>query len=196
MRTQSMPDLLRGYERVLDQIGYRDALTSWRRAVAQYRTLQRFEQLVEEIKESQAGGGGRGATVINRAHNEYLKKTCPDASPDEPTRCKKKLDVNLRFARRWNILIQGPAKDGKPNICGLGEGIILAATPEVFRIINDKGETHASVQQLLHDIREDKIMLAVCQILQPAAQSLLQCHRLTADLDWASVLDRHIAGYS
>ncbi|KAH8204688.1 hypothetical protein TruAng_001163 [Truncatella angustata] len=73
------------------------------------------------------------------------------------------------------------------SVPGLGEGIILATTPKVFLIINNKDETHASAEQLLHDMREDETMLAVCQNLQPAAQSLLRHHRLTADLDWASI---------
>ncbi|KAH6645571.1 hypothetical protein BKA67DRAFT_664629 [Truncatella angustata] len=40
MQTQSMSDLFRGYDHVLDQVGKTDALQPWRRAVAQYRTLQ------------------------------------------------------------------------------------------------------------------------------------------------------------
>ncbi|KAH8196766.1 hypothetical protein TruAng_009058 [Truncatella angustata] len=66
--TQSMSDLFRGYDHVLDQY---------------------FEQLVQEIKECQTGGGFLGGTAKNRAHKEYPERTCPDASLEEQGRCKK-----------------------------------------------------------------------------------------------------------
>lgn len=58
-----MSDLFRGYDHVLDQIGKTNALQPWRRAVAQYRILQCFEQLVEEIRKRPAGRGCPGATA-------------------------------------------------------------------------------------------------------------------------------------
>lgn len=125
---------LRGYYYILREMEGMHDLHPCRRAVAEYRTLQGYNQIVREVREGWAVGSQvrRGASAKNVAHKEYVKKVFPDARHEEMTEHAKKLKCDLQNARRWAILIEGTHEDGH-QIPGAGEGLLLAASPATIR---------------------------------------------------------------
>src|SRR5205814_6384140 len=104
-----------------------DELHPWRRFVAEYKTLEGYNEFHREttrrkINDMQTRESGENDK--NRAHKEYVRHMFPDTSPKSFSAALAALKKDLQFARRWAIFVDGfsEKKDG-PKIAGLGAGV-------------------------------------------------------------------------
>ncbi|KAK8048246.1 hypothetical protein PG994_009976 [Apiospora phragmitis] len=129
---------LRGYYTILRDLAKSHDLQPWRRAVAEYCTLQCYNDIVEGVRERcsrERRRGRRGASARNSAHKEYIKQVFPDASCKELEEHAKRLKSDLQTARRWDIFIRGTQKEDGTLVPGVGKGLILAAAAGLVRIM-------------------------------------------------------------
>jgi hypothetical protein len=112
-----------------------DDLQQWRRFVAEYRTLEGYNEfhlqaIKQRINGTQARGSGENDN--NKAHKEYVKHLFPDGDPETLLATPAALKKDLQFARRWAIWVQGyvEKKDGLV-VPGLGVGVGLLVGLEI-----------------------------------------------------------------
>ncbi|KAK0637176.1 hypothetical protein B0T17DRAFT_101611 [Bombardia bombarda] len=122
----------RGYHIILRSLEKAHDLNPWRRTIAEYRTLQCYEEFAEELQNRSCRR--RGDSTKNMAHREYIQYIFPDVRPHDQKTYQKELKRDLQFARRWAIPIRGYDEDGV-KIPGVGVGYILAASPRAIGIM-------------------------------------------------------------
>ena len=129
----------RQYHLILRHLRKEDELHPWRRFVAEYKTLEGYNEFHREATRQKIGdmqARESGENDNNRALKEYVRQICLDNSPRSFSEAKKDLKNDLRFARRWVILVDGftDEKDGG-NIPGLGVGVGLVYGPGIKKMM-------------------------------------------------------------
>ena len=122
------------YHIILRQLENEDELHPWRRFVAEYKTLEGYNEFRRETtrqKFSHMQTRATGENDKNRANKEYVKYLFPDHSPQLFSKAKAALKNDLQFARRWAILIDGFVGKEGSKVTGLGRGIFLVHGPEI-----------------------------------------------------------------
>lgn len=124
----------RQYHLILRRLETEDELHPWRRFVAEYKTLEGYNEFHREgSRQKFTGMQARqsGENDNNRANKEYVKHMFPDHSPELFLKAKAALKYDLQFARRWATLINGFVERGGFKVPGLGVGMFLVYGPEI-----------------------------------------------------------------
>ena len=130
----------RQYHLILRHLEPEDELHPWRRFVAEYKTLEGYNEFHREGTRQKFNGmqsRESGENDNNRANKEYVKHMFPDHSPEIFSEAKAALKYDLQFARRWAILINGFVKRDGSKIPGLGVGIFLVHGPEIKKKMSE-----------------------------------------------------------
>jgi hypothetical protein len=124
----------REYHLILRKLETDDDLQQWRRFVAEYRTLEGYNEFHHQATKQRINGTqarGSGENDNNKAHKEYVKHIFPDSHSETLLAAPAALKKDLQFARRWAIWVEGydEKKDGP--VPGLGVGVGLLIGPEI-----------------------------------------------------------------
>ncbi len=125
----------RHYHLILRHLETKDELYPWRRFVAEYKTLEGYNEFHREatrrrINDMQARESGENDN--NRAHKEYVRHMFPDISPKLFSAALAALKKDLQCAQRWAILVDSftEKRDGS-KMTSLGAGVGLVHGPEI-----------------------------------------------------------------
>ncbi|KAH7379024.1 hypothetical protein BKA64DRAFT_242991 [Cadophora sp. MPI-SDFR-AT-0126] len=181
----------REYHLILRKLEKDDDLQQWRRFVAEYRTLEGYNEFHREATKQRINGTqarGSGENDNNKAHKEYVKHMFPDGDPETLLAAPAALKKDLQLARRWAIWVEGyETKDGL--VPGLGVGVGLLVGLEIKkRIYSIPDYDHAYLKLLLKHIHETHPnIVSICRILEPVATSLVRNHQLSSHDDWDTI---------
>jgi len=120
----------REYHLILRKLDTDDDLQQWRRFVAEYRTLEGYNEFHRQATKQRINGTqarGSGENDNNKAHKEYVKHMFPDRHPETLLAAPAALKKDLQFARRWAIWVEGydEKKDGLVPGLGVGVGLLV-----------------------------------------------------------------------
>ena len=119
----------REYHLILRKLERDDDLQQWRRFVAEYRTLEGYNEFHRQATKQRINGTqarGSGENDNNKAHKEYVKHMFPDGHPETLLAALAALKKDLQFARRWAIWVEGyDKKDGLVPGLGVGVGLLV-----------------------------------------------------------------------
>jgi hypothetical protein len=120
----------REYHLILRKLDTDDDLQQWRRFVAEYRTLEGYNEFHRQATKRRINGTqarGSGENDNNKAHKEYVKHMFPDRHPETLLAAPAALKKDLQFARRWAIWVEGydEKKDGLVPGLGVGVGLLV-----------------------------------------------------------------------
>jgi hypothetical protein len=129
----------RQYHLILRHLETEDDLQQWRRSIAEYQTLEGYNEFHREATKQRLSGmqvRASGENDNNKAHKEYVKHMFPDKHPESLSTTLAAFKKDLQFARRWAIWVQGyvEKKDGL-GVPGLSVGVFLVAGPEIKRMM-------------------------------------------------------------
>ncbi|KAH6719563.1 hypothetical protein BKA61DRAFT_714197 [Leptodontidium sp. MPI-SDFR-AT-0119] len=182
----------REYHLILRKLEKDDDLQQWRRFVAEYRTLEGYNEFHRQATKQRINGTqarGSGENDNNKAHKEYVKHMFPDGDPETLLAAPAALKKDLQLARRWAIWVEGydEKKDGL--VPGLGVGVGLLVGLEIKkRIYSIADYDHAYLKLLLKHIHETRPnIVSMCRILEPVATSLVRNHQLSSHDDWDTI---------
>jgi hypothetical protein len=106
-----------------------DDLRSLRLSVALLRNLDEYLMFHDEAERRRSRGlqtRQSNQADKNIAYNDYLAHIYTDRAPKDLGQARKALTEDLRYARRWLILINGVEASGeKSAVPGLGAGLLL-----------------------------------------------------------------------
>jgi hypothetical protein len=124
----------RQYHLILRKLETEDDLRHWRRFVAEYRTLEGYndfhrEATKQRINCTQARASGENDN--NKAHKEYVKHMFPDKHLNDLSTEQAALKKDLQFARRWAILVEGYVEKKGGLVPGLSVGVVLLVGLEI-----------------------------------------------------------------
>lgn len=124
-----------------------------------------------------------GESNSNKAHKEYLAYIYADRTPKDYERIKQALKKDLRYKRRWSILVDGFIADNGDSIPGL-----LVCGPAVAK---KESYAHTCKKNLLICIRVITLQntLRMCEIMRSAAESLVHHGRLLDDHDFNAIAE-------
>ncbi|KAI4121826.1 MAG: hypothetical protein LQ347_006726 [Umbilicaria vellea] len=165
------------YHLILDHLGTEDDLYLWRRPIAEINNLNGYRAFFAETKgeiKRKEPTRRTGETNSQKAHKEYLAYIYADRSPRDPDKAKQSLKTHLEFGRRWSILVEGFVGEGDIVVPGLGLGALLLCGPSIRKKM--------SIPTLLGDYT-----IRGKRNIQPAAENLVQNHRLAVEDDLATV---------
>jgi len=90
---------------------------------AEAQAKQRIHKRTRQSEESNS----------NKAHKEYLAHIYADRNPQNYERVKQALKKDLRYERRWSILVDDFVANNGDSIPGLGRGLLLLCGPAVAK---------------------------------------------------------------
>ncbi|KAH7364623.1 hypothetical protein BKA65DRAFT_142226 [Rhexocercosporidium sp. MPI-PUGE-AT-0058] len=96
----------REYHLILRKLEKNNDLQQWRRFVAEYRTLEGYNEFHRQATKQRINGTqarGSGENDNNKAHKEYVKHMFPDGDPETLSAAPAALKKDLQLARRWAI---------------------------------------------------------------------------------------------
>jgi hypothetical protein len=109
-------------------------LQLWHRFVAEYRTLEGYNEFHRQATKQRINGiqaRGSGENDNNKAHKEYVKHMFPDGNPETLLAALAALKKDLQFARRWAIWVDGYVEKNDCLVPGLGIGVSLLVGLEI-----------------------------------------------------------------
>ena len=124
----------RQYHLILRKLETEGDLQQWRRFVAEYRTLEGYNEFHRQATKQRINGTqarGSGENDNNKAHKEYVKHMFPDGHPETLVTAPAALKKDLQFARRWAIWVKGYVEKKDGLVPGLGVGVGLLAGLEI-----------------------------------------------------------------
>jgi hypothetical protein len=124
----------RQYHLILRKLETDDDLRHWRRFVAEYRTLEGYNEFHRQATKQRVNGTqarGTGENDNNKAHKEYVKHMFPDGDPETLLAASAALKKDLQLARRWAIWVEGYDEKKNGLVPGLGVGVGLLVGPEI-----------------------------------------------------------------
>jgi hypothetical protein len=129
----------RQYHLILRHLETEDDLQQWRRSIAEYQTLEGYNEFHREAtKQRLSGTQGRasGENDNNRAHKEYMKHLFPDKHLEGLSTTLAAFKKDLQFAQRWAIWVQGYVEENdERRVPGLSVGVFLVAGPEIKKMM-------------------------------------------------------------
>lgn len=121
---------------ILRHLNIEDDLHQWRRSIAERRNLNGYSSFFAETQakhRTEKHTRQSGVKTSSAAHKEYLAHIYADRTPKDYKRVKQGLKKDLRYGRRWSILLDGFVTDDGNTISGLGLGFLLLCGPTTAR---------------------------------------------------------------
>jgi hypothetical protein len=109
-------------------------LQQWRRSIAEYQTLEGYNEFHREATKQRLNGThdrASGENDSNKAHKEYVKYMFPDKHLESLSTSLAAFKKDLQFARRWAIMVQGYVENNGCRVPGLRVGFFLCASTEI-----------------------------------------------------------------
>jgi hypothetical protein len=117
---------------ILRHLQIEDDLHQWRRSIAEIGNLEGYRAFLAEAscqRTIHRQVRQRGENDNNRAHKDYISHIFAGRAPDGFEKAREALKKDLRYGRRWSILVDGFIDDDNVTIPGLGSGVLLLCGP-------------------------------------------------------------------
>lgn len=121
---------------ILRHLNIEDDLHQWRRSIAKRRNLDGYSSFFADTQAKHwTEKHTRQSEVKNSsaAHTEYLAHIYANRTPKNYKHVKQGLKKDLRYGRRWSILLDDFVTDDGNTISGLGLGFLLLCGPTTAR---------------------------------------------------------------